>query len=200
MLKLSVRPDLNFFLEFLIFFWFTISLWWQNFIFIPNICTVWQGWNVSYFICVFVLEPLATYEILIFFHPAFYQSMNLEKEIFAQKREITALQKAVPFTKNKTWKSCRRTGKRGKKAARRGKNSNGKPWDMDISEIKGDEIKVEVRDYFPQTTSISHNFVRKTFFSLAFCEACRRLLFQVFTSKLGQIGQIGSAVKIFLVL
>jgi len=54
------------------------------------------------------------------------------------------------------------------------------PWDMDISEIKGDEIKVEVRDYFPVTTSISHNFVRKTFFSLAFCEACRRLLFQGF--------------------
>merc|ERR1712223_1511098 len=53
-------------------------------------------------------------------------------------------------------------------------------WDSDISEIKGDEIKVEVRDYFPVTTSISHNFVRKTFFSLAFCEACRRLLFQGF--------------------
>lgn len=52
-------------------------------------------------------------------------------------------------------------------------------WDMDISKIEGDEIKVEVRDFFPVTTSISHNFVRKTFFSLAFCETCRRLLFQV---------------------
>lgn len=50
---------------------------------------------------------------------------------------------------------------------------------MDISKIEGDEIKVEVRDFFPVTTSISHNFVRKTFFSLAFCETCRRLLFQV---------------------
>ena len=52
-------------------------------------------------------------------------------------------------------------------------------WDMDISEIEGEEIKVEVSDVFPVTTSISHNFVRKTFFSLAFCEYCRKLLFQV---------------------
>ena len=50
---------------------------------------------------------------------------------------------------------------------------------MDISEIGGEEIKVEVSDIFPVTTSISHNFVRKTFFSLAFCEYCRKLLFQV---------------------
>jgi B-Raf proto-oncogene serine/threonine-protein kinase len=50
---------------------------------------------------------------------------------------------------------------------------------MDISEIEGEEIKVEVSDIFPVTTSISHNFVRKTFFSLAFCEYCRKLLFQV---------------------
>jgi B-Raf proto-oncogene serine/threonine-protein kinase len=50
---------------------------------------------------------------------------------------------------------------------------------MDISEIGGEEIKVEVSDVFPVTTSISHNFVRKTFFSLAFCEYCRKLLFQV---------------------
>ena len=48
-----------------------------------------------------------------------------------------------------------------------------------MSEVKSDEIKVEVRDFYPVTTSISHNFVRKTFFSLAFCETCRRLLFQV---------------------
>lgn len=53
-------------------------------------------------------------------------------------------------------------------------------WDMDISEIEGEEIKVEVSDIFPVTTSISHNFVRKTFFSLAFCEYCRKLLFQGF--------------------
>jgi B-Raf proto-oncogene serine/threonine-protein kinase len=52
-------------------------------------------------------------------------------------------------------------------------------WDMDISALDGEEIKVEVSDSFPVTTSISHNFVRKTFFSLAFCECCRRLLFTV---------------------
>ena len=53
------------------------------------------------------------------------------------------------------------------------------PWDMDVSVLDGDEIKVEVSEKFPVTTSISHNFVRKTFFSLAFCECCRRLLFTV---------------------
>ena len=52
-------------------------------------------------------------------------------------------------------------------------------WDMDISKVEGDKIKVEVQNFFPVTTSISHNFVRKTFFSLAFCEICKRLLFQV---------------------
>ena len=50
---------------------------------------------------------------------------------------------------------------------------------MDVSVLDGDEIKVEVSEKFPVTTSISHNFVRKTFFSLAFCECCRRLLFTV---------------------
>ncbi len=52
-------------------------------------------------------------------------------------------------------------------------------WDTDISHLDGKEIKVEMSDCFPVTTSISHNFVRKTFFSLAFCECCRRLLFTV---------------------
>jgi len=53
-------------------------------------------------------------------------------------------------------------------------------WDTLMTSIEGEEIKVEVSDHFPVTTSISHNFVRKTFFSLAFCECCRRLLFQGF--------------------
>ena len=52
-------------------------------------------------------------------------------------------------------------------------------WDTDISKVDGDKIRVEVYEFFPVTTSISHNFVRKTFFSLAFCEPCKRLLFQV---------------------
>jgi len=54
------------------------------------------------------------------------------------------------------------------------------PWDTQMTSIEGAEIKVEVSDHFTATTSISHNFVRKTFFSLAFCECCRRLLFQGF--------------------
>ncbi|XP_046739402.1 raf homolog serine/threonine-protein kinase Raf-like [Diprion similis] len=54
------------------------------------------------------------------------------------------------------------------------------PWDTDISSLECDEISVEILDKFPITTSISHNFARKTFFSLAFCEFCRKLLFQGF--------------------
>lgn len=53
-------------------------------------------------------------------------------------------------------------------------------WDTDMTQLEGDEIRVEVSDNLPVTTRISHNFVRKTFFSLAFCECCRRLLFQGF--------------------
>lgn len=54
------------------------------------------------------------------------------------------------------------------------------PWDVDISLIDCEEITVKILDNFPTPTSISHNFVRKTFFSLVFCECCRRLLFQGF--------------------
>jgi B-Raf proto-oncogene serine/threonine-protein kinase len=54
------------------------------------------------------------------------------------------------------------------------------PWDADISSLECDEISVEILDKFPIATSISHNFVRKTFFSLAFCECCHKLLFQGF--------------------
>ncbi|GIX94482.1 hypothetical protein CEXT_477251 [Caerostris extrusa] len=53
-------------------------------------------------------------------------------------------------------------------------------WDDDISSLEGEEITVEIHERIPITTSISHNFVRKTFFTLAFCECCRRLLFHGF--------------------
>lgn len=53
-------------------------------------------------------------------------------------------------------------------------------WDVDISHLECKEIVVKIIDKFPIPTSISHNFVRKTFFSLVFCEYCRRLLFQGF--------------------
>lgn len=49
-----------------------------------------------------------------------------------------------------------------------------------MSNLEDDEIQVEIKEKFPVTTSISHNFVRKTFFSLAFCECCRKLLFHGF--------------------
>ncbi|KAG5899621.1 hypothetical protein JTB14_037279 [Gonioctena quinquepunctata] len=53
-------------------------------------------------------------------------------------------------------------------------------WDVDISTLHCEEITVKILDKFPIATSISHNFVRKTYFSLAFCECCRKLLFQGF--------------------
>ncbi|XP_035210323.1 serine/threonine-protein kinase A-Raf-like [Stegodyphus dumicola] len=53
-------------------------------------------------------------------------------------------------------------------------------WDDDISTLEGEEITVEIHERIPITTSISHNFVRKTFFTLAFCECCRKLLFHGF--------------------
>lgn len=33
------------------------------------------------------------------------------------------------------------------------------PWDLDISKLEGEEIRVEILDKFPIPTSISHNFV-----------------------------------------
>ncbi|KAJ8882786.1 hypothetical protein PR048_014600 [Dryococelus australis] len=62
----------------------------------------------------------------------------------------------------------------------KGHNSNLIPWEADISSLEGEEITVEIQNKYSITTSISHNFVRKTFFSLAFCECCNRLLFQGF--------------------
>lgn len=54
------------------------------------------------------------------------------------------------------------------------------PWDMDISLIKAKEVQVTVMEKFPIISQISHQYIRKTFFSLAFCECCRRLLFTGF--------------------
>ncbi|CAG2177050.1 unnamed protein product, partial [Oppiella nova] len=53
-------------------------------------------------------------------------------------------------------------------------------WDTDIALLEGQEILVETRERFPIQTSISHNYVRKTFFTLAFCECCHRFLFHGF--------------------
>ncbi|KAJ3639714.1 hypothetical protein Zmor_003055 [Zophobas morio] len=53
-------------------------------------------------------------------------------------------------------------------------------WDTDISTLNCEEITVKILDKFPILTSISHNFVRKTYFSLVFCECCHKLLFQGF--------------------
>ncbi|XP_031570873.1 serine/threonine-protein kinase A-Raf-like isoform X3 [Actinia tenebrosa] len=54
------------------------------------------------------------------------------------------------------------------------------PWDTDLYDLEGEEISVEMIDDLPRTSSISHNFMRKTFFTLAFCDKCRRLLFTGF--------------------
>ncbi|XP_065092933.1 raf homolog serine/threonine-protein kinase Raf isoform X2 [Ochlerotatus camptorhynchus] len=53
------------------------------------------------------------------------------------------------------------------------------PWDTDVCSLHCEEVFVRILDIgFP--TYISHQFIRKTFFSLAFCECCRRLLFTGF--------------------
>ncbi|XP_019633461.1 PREDICTED: serine/threonine-protein kinase B-raf-like [Branchiostoma belcheri] len=53
-------------------------------------------------------------------------------------------------------------------------------WDTDMSWLEGEEISVEIQEDLPITSSISHNFVRKTFFTLAFCDSCKKLLFHGF--------------------
>lgn len=54
-------------------------------------------------------------------------------------------------------------------------------WDADITTLDTDEIRVEMIEDailpYTTTTSISHNFVRKTFFPPAQCNACRRVMF-----------------------
>lgn len=57
-------------------------------------------------------------------------------------------------------------------------------WSSDSAAFAGQELVVDlivdpsIMSYF--STSISHNFMRKTFFSLTFCDVCSRILFQGF--------------------
>ncbi|XP_017048333.1 raf homolog serine/threonine-protein kinase Raf [Drosophila ficusphila] len=54
------------------------------------------------------------------------------------------------------------------------------PWNTDIGTLHTEEIFVRLLDKFPIRTHIKHQIIRKTFFSLVFCEGCRRLLFTGF--------------------
>ncbi|XP_064554950.1 raf homolog serine/threonine-protein kinase Raf [Drosophila montana] len=54
------------------------------------------------------------------------------------------------------------------------------PWNTDIGTLHVEEIYVRLLDKFPLGPYIKHQFIRKTFFSLVFCEGCRRLLFTGF--------------------
>ncbi|XP_034840966.1 raf homolog serine/threonine-protein kinase Raf isoform X2 [Maniola hyperantus] len=54
------------------------------------------------------------------------------------------------------------------------------PWDIDITMIDAEEVTVRILDKLPVMSHMSHQFTRKTFFTLAFCECCRRLLFNGF--------------------
>ncbi|XP_017064209.1 raf homolog serine/threonine-protein kinase Raf [Drosophila eugracilis] len=54
------------------------------------------------------------------------------------------------------------------------------PWHTDIGTLHVEEIFVRLLDKFPIRTHIKHQIIRKTFFSLVFCEGCRRLLFNGF--------------------
>jgi len=53
-------------------------------------------------------------------------------------------------------------------------------WDASVDSLDGEEVVVKKynEEDNPSTQSISHNLIRKTFFRLAFCDACRKLLFQ----------------------
>ncbi|XP_038054415.1 serine/threonine-protein kinase B-raf-like isoform X2 [Patiria miniata] len=53
-------------------------------------------------------------------------------------------------------------------------------WDTDMMYLAGEEVCVEVSEQYPTARSISHNFVRKTFFTLMFCDNCHKLLFHGF--------------------
>ncbi|KAF4114754.1 hypothetical protein G5714_004977 [Onychostoma macrolepis] len=97
-------------------------------------------------------------------------------------------QQAEDSGSSSLWDDCERLLKEGSDDARlipeccavyRVQDGEKKPigWDTDISWLTGEELHVEVLENVPLTT---HNFVRKTFFTLAFCDFCRKLLFQGF--------------------
>ncbi|XP_012671408.1 serine/threonine-protein kinase A-Raf [Clupea harengus] len=50
-------------------------------------------------------------------------------------------------------------------------------WSTDITPLVGEELLVEVLDDVPLTM---HNYVRKTFFKLAYCDFCHKFLFNGF--------------------
>ncbi|XP_078520900.1 serine/threonine-protein kinase A-Raf isoform X2 [Lissotriton helveticus] len=50
-------------------------------------------------------------------------------------------------------------------------------WETDISPLAGEELLVEVLDDVPLSM---HNFVRKTYFNMAFCDFCLKFLFHGF--------------------
>ncbi|CAK1547985.1 unnamed protein product [Leptosia nina] len=54
------------------------------------------------------------------------------------------------------------------------------PWDIDITLIDAEEVTVKITDKMPIMSHMSHQYTRKTFFTLAFCECCRRILFNGF--------------------
>ena len=53
-------------------------------------------------------------------------------------------------------------------------------WNNDSSLYSNEDLIVETFAPKMVQTSISHNFIRKTFFSLAFCEVCSKILFHGF--------------------
>uniref|UniRef100_A0A6Q2WZZ6 RAF proto-oncogene serine/threonine-protein kinase n=1 Tax=Esox lucius TaxID=8010 RepID=A0A6Q2WZZ6_ESOLU len=50
-------------------------------------------------------------------------------------------------------------------------------WNTDATSLIGEELLVDVLDHVPLTT---HNFVRKTFLKLAFCDICQKFLLNGF--------------------
>jgi hypothetical protein len=53
-------------------------------------------------------------------------------------------------------------------------------WDTDTRFLSGQEVFVEYQNNTRLASTNHHNFVRKTFITLAFCDVCKKLLFQGF--------------------
>ncbi|CAK9303727.1 unnamed protein product [Gordionus sp. m RMFG-2023] len=97
-----------------------------------------------------------------------HQRTTLPYKPGTQVRE--ALRKALAF-RNLTPERCLIYNYRTKETI---------PWDTDISSLEGQELTVQIIDEFRFSTSITHNLVRKTFFTISFCEVCHKVLFHGF--------------------
>ncbi|XP_065903705.1 serine/threonine-protein kinase A-Raf-like [Dysidea avara] len=60
-------------------------------------------------------------------------------------------------------------------------------WNLDTGYLAGQQLFVELKEHYQKTRTIHHNFVRKTFYMLAFCDACRKPLLHGFRCQTCQV-------------